>query len=248
MMRSALALLAALLAPLAAADYHAALAHWATVLDAYVDDSGRTDFVGLARDRAALDRFVAALAGDGPRTRPAAFDGTAAELAFHVNAYNALAMHGVIERGIPEDFDSFFKRAGFFRFRKVMVDGEETNLYDYENRVIRKLGDARVHFALNCMVRSCPRLPREPFEAATLDAAFDGATREFLADPRHLRVDHAGETLWLSAILDFYTEDFTDDGRQGLIAWVNRWRNEPVPAHYRVRFLDYDWTVNQAPR
>jgi hypothetical protein len=29
-----------------------------------------------------------------------------------------------------------------------------------------------------------------------------------------------------------------------LIAYVNRYRSAPVPADFKVRFLDYDWTVN----
>ena len=37
------------------------------------------------------------------------------------------------------------------------------SLYTLENDVIRPLGDERVHFALNCMVVSCPRLPRVAF-------------------------------------------------------------------------------------
>jgi hypothetical protein len=69
------------------------------------------------------------------------------------------------------------------------VDGEKTNLYDYENKVIRPLGDARVHFALNCMVRSCPRLPRTPFKADTLDLVLEQLSHEFFMSEKHLRVD-----------------------------------------------------------
>lgn len=232
----------------AGADYHTALDAWAQVLHEHVDEQGRTDFRALAMQGGELGRFVDAVGSDGPKSRPAAFDTLQEQLAYHINAYNALAMHGVIDEGIPRDFDGFFKRAGFFRFRAVRVDGEKTNLYDYENDVIRPLGDPRVHFALNCMVRDCPRLPREPFRAQTLDAELDAAAREFLNSEKHVRTEPSRKTVWLSAIIDFYTEDFAPEERDaGIIDYLNRYRTDPVPRDWRVRYLDYDWTVNQAP-
>jgi hypothetical protein len=236
-------------APVWALDNYAdALEVWARVLDRYVDEDGRTDFRRLAGDRADLDSFVDYLANHGPVSTPAQFDTRDAVLSYHINAYNALAMHGVIERGIPRNFDGFFKRAGFFRFRAIRVDGRETNLYDYENQVIRPLGEARVHFALNCMVRDCPRLPRTPFTAAGLEQELEALTREFFSTAKHIHVDPAKREVAVSAILDFYTEDFVASGRnQDLIGYVNRYRDDPVPGDYRVSFMDYDWTVNQQP-
>lgn len=229
-------------------DVEAALAAWARVLERHVDSLGRTAFDALAGDRADLDRVVAAVAAVDPQTHPALAGSPDAVLAWHINAYNALAMHGVIEEGIPADFNSFFKRAGFFKFRKVTIGGRQTSLYDYENKVIRPLDEPRVHFALNCMVRDCPRLPREPFLAATVQAQLEAATVEFFASDRHLRVDDAQRRIEVSAILDFYTRDFVASGRRDdLPGYINRYRESPLPADYRVHFMDYDWTVNRQP-
>ena len=224
------------------------LEHWNYVLQNYVDDEGRTDFRALANDRQALDQYVEFVANISPKNNPELFQNTDHVLAYHINTYNALAMHGVIERGIPEGFNSFFKRASFFKFHKVMIGGETTSLYDYENKVIRPLGEARVHFVLNCMVRDCPRLPREPFLADTLETQLESASREFFSKDKHIRIDHDKKQLWLSEILDFYTEDFVGKNRsQLLIDYVNDFIDEPVPEDYRVKFIDYDWTINQQP-
>lgn len=231
-----------------AAPYDEALHDWAYVLERYVDQQGRIDFVSLSAEREPLDRFVAFIGTNGPISNPDMFDTDAEVLAYHINAYNALAMHGVLERNIPKNFNSFFKRAGFFKFRRVTVDGQNSNLYDYENRVIRPLAEPRVHFVLNCMVRACPRLPTTPFSADQLDAQLDNATDEFFSRQRHLRIDHNKKELWVSEILDFYTEDFVSSGRRkDLIGYVNRFRETPVPEGYRVRFIPYDWTINQQP-
>ncbi len=45
---------------------------------------------------------------------------------------------------------------GFFYDRKVVVGGEETNLYKLDKEVLRNQKDPRLHFALNCGSESCP--------------------------------------------------------------------------------------------
>ena len=228
--------------------YEAALSHWSRVLARFVDEEGRVDFHGLANDRADLDRFVEYISRVSPATHADEFDAPEQVLAYHINTYNALAMHGVLETGIPAGFTSFFSRLRFFKLRRVLIGGERTSLYDYENRVIRALGEPRIHFALNCMVRDCPRLPQEPFRADTLESQLHAATLEFFSKERHLRVDYENHEVRLSEILDFYTEDFVADGnRQNLIDYVNRYVSTPIDAAYRVQFIPYDWTINQQP-
>ena len=78
-------------------------------------------------------------------------------------------------------------------------------MYDYENDVIRPLGDPRIHFALNCMVKACPRLPQEPFRAENLDETLNALAREFVNDPRHVQVVEASHKVRLSEILSFYS-------------------------------------------
>ncbi len=93
------------------------------------------------------------------------------------------------------------------------------------------------------MVVSCPRLPRVAFSAAALDRQLDSAAREFIGDTRNVWVDHAKREVWLSAIFEFYTQDFLAHAPD-LVAYVNRYRAAQIPADFKVRFLGYHWTVN----
>ena len=61
-------------------------------------------------------------------------------------------------------FEEFFKE--FFDRNRYQVGGEWISLAALENERIRPLGDARIHFALNRMVRGSGPLPREPFDAS----------------------------------------------------------------------------------
>lgn len=228
--------------------YDEALVSWQRVLSHFVDEQGRTDFAALAQKSGDLEHFVQFVETISPASNPELFVTPNEVLAYHLNAYNALAMHGVISAGIPADFDSFFKRLRFFKFRSVLIGGEETSLQDYENEVIRPLGEPRAHFALNCMVRDCPRLPQQPFNAATLEQQLQQATVEFFSRPKHLRRDDEKRTVHVSSILKFYTEDFVESGKKSdLPQYINRYLEPKIPANYKVEFIDYDWTINQQP-
>lgn len=218
------------------------LAAWARVLETFVDDQGHVDYVGLAEDRGDLDAFVAYVYTVSPESHPDRFPDRADRLAYYINAYNALAMYNVLESGTPESLGGWTK-LDFFVLRRVQVGGQRISLYDFENDVIRPTGEERVHFALNCMAVSCPRLPRAPFLADDLDDRLEHEALAFFAEPRNLTVDHAARTVTLSEILDFFEEDFLADA-PNLVAYVNRYVDQPIPETYDVRFFDYDWKVN----
>jgi hypothetical protein len=214
-----------------------ARASWSAVLETAVDDAGRIDFEGVRARPAELETFVAWVGAVGPRTRPEWFPKTSDRVAYYVDAYNALAMYNVLHAGVlPKS------KVRFFWLRELRIDGRRISLYDLENDVIRPLGEPRVHFALNCMVRGCPRLPREPFGAGDLDQRLEAAAREFFGDPRHARFESGA--VRLSKILDWYDEDFLAVA-PSLVDYANRYRSEPLPADAKVRFLEYDWTLNQ---
>jgi hypothetical protein len=153
-------------------------------------------------------------------------------------------MYNVIDSGTPRSLASFFSKFRFFYLKKFPVGGEKLSLYAYENNVIRELGGPRVHFALNCMAVSCPRLPRVPFDANTLQIQLDTLTREFFAESRNLRVDHETSMVEVSKILDFYPKDFLREA-PSLIEYINRYLDETIPENYSVRFMNYDWTINR---
>src|SRR5262249_42572722 len=150
-----------------------------------------------------------------------------AVLSYYLNTYNALAMYNVIRSGVlPED------KVSFFYFRRLMIGGEYQSLYAFENDVIRPLGEPRVHFALNCMVRGCPRLPRGPFTAADLEAQLEAGAKLFLNEERNVELHADEKRVRFSQILEFYTDDFLK-AAPSLIDYANKYRTEKIPADYK---------------
>lgn len=232
---------------------------WVLVLARFVDERGLVDYRGLAAAREPLDRYVAAIARTSPENEPAAFPTRRHELAYYVNAYNALIFHGVLERGPEEDSvwtGGLVSGYAFFVGMKVTVGGHQTNLRQLENKVIReRYADPRIHAALNCASLGCPRLPREVFAPETLDAQLDAAMKEFVGEERNVRPIDSTRTVELSKIFDWFASDFLDyekgqgNAKPDLIDYVNRYRDaaSQIPEDYKIRFLEYDKRLNQQP-
>lgn len=218
---------------------------WPSVLQDAVDGQGRVDFRRLSANRGALEIAVAAIAETAPNNAPLEFPTRAEQLAFHINAYNTLAMYALVRSGIPGRL-SPIDRADLFKLTRFVVGGRAMSLAEYEDDLIRPLQDERVHFALNCMAVSCPRLPQVPFRPVALYAALDTAARFFLNEPRNVQVDPSRRVVRLSSILDVHAPEFRRRA-PSLIAYVNLYRDRAIPTDYNVEFIPFDWTINAQP-
>ncbi len=218
------------------------------VLARHVNARGEVDFAALRDDRSeagntALEIYVRLIA----RTPLDAFPNPNAQLAHMINAYNALSMYNVIASGIPASHAGLAK-VKFFVLRKFEIGGTALSLYAFENEIIRKRGEPRVHFALNCSAVSCPILPRQLFTGDTLQESLERETRAFFAQTENLRIDHSAQTVFFNEILKFYTEDFVPTAAPDLIAYAQRYADIQIPKHYAVAFTPYDWTIANSAR
>jgi Protein of unknown function, DUF547 len=221
---------------------------YAAVLQRHVNALGEVDFAALRSDTSpnglpSLEAYVQAIAAT-PLQAASTAD---ARLAHMINAYNALSMYNVIASDIPASHAGLAK-VTFFLLRKFDIGGATMSLYTFENDIIRKLGEPRIHFALNCSAVSCPVLPRVPFTADKLDEELERETRAFFGKPDNLRIDHAQRTVYFNEILKFYTEDFTPSHASSLIAYAQRYTDQKIPADYQTAFTPYDWTVANSQR
>lgn len=233
--------------PERAVDYDQAKTAWSQVLAKHVDSEGWVDFQALQKNPESLNTYLAFVRSSGPANRPELFTDSSEALAFHINAYNALSIYGVLEAGIPNS-NSGFSKVTFFMLKKYQIAGVVRSLKDYEDNVIRKIGDPRIHWALNCMAVSCPKLPQVPFEGQKINQQLDQASRFFFSEKRNLRIDHDKKEVWVSEILKFFPEDFLAVS-PSVVDYINKWSPEKIPQDYRVKYIPYDWTIiNQAKK
>ena len=215
---------------------------WDALLRQFVEE-GRVDYAGLAGQRASLDAYLAGLA----EADPAALGSPQEPLAFWINAYNACVIREVLDR---YPLRSVKDVRGFFDRERCRVGGEALTLNEIEAKG-RALGDWRIHVGLVCGSTSCPPLRPEAYQAARVSEQLDDQARRFLNDPVHgARVD--GNILWVSKIFKWYASDFVPSGPMtatSLWPLISRYilQLESLiadPTRVSLKFLDYDWTLN----
>ena len=123
---------------------------WQRVLEKYHKDGG-LDYGALQQGRQDLDVFLGSLESAEPHAL-----GVEEQIAFWVNAYNAVVVHHVLKR-YPE-LDSVKDVEGFFEELRYPVAGQQLTLDEIEGRA-RALGDARIHFAVSLSPEKLPAGP-----------------------------------------------------------------------------------------
>ncbi|HMJ06884.1 MAG TPA: DUF547 domain-containing protein [Chthoniobacterales bacterium] len=162
------------------------------------------------------------------------------QLAFYLNAYNAWILHEALEKYPTKSVKDLLFR--FFMNPRLTVAGERTSFDRLEKEIIRaKFRDPRVHFALNCASRSCPPLHSEAFVGTRLPTQLEKLAKAFVNSERGVRLSADHKTVELSKIFDWYESDFA----HGALAFINERRADPIPNEAKLRYQDYDWSLNE---
>ncbi len=224
----------------------------------------RVDYQQLQR-RAADLRAVEAVFG-GVRPEELARWTREQQMAFWSNAYNVFTLRAIVDHfPIRGSFFSLGPRnsirqiSGVWDTLKWTVAGRQVTLDDIEHKILRPtFQEPLVHFAVNCASVSCPVLAAEPYRAPVLRQQLEAAARKYLASPLGLVVN--GTTVSVSSIFKWYGDDFivqyrdrgpargsdSDRAILGVVASLGPEAAAKVARSgtARVRFLDYDWTLN----
>jgi hypothetical protein len=226
---------------------------WGALLKRYVDAEGRVAYSAWKRsapDLRALEAYLDTLSRADPE-RPTSRE---ARLAFWINAYNALTVCGILqelstaatprraEPGAGPD-----SPGGWL----LRVSGRSYSLGQIEDEILRPMGEPRVHFAIVCGARGCPRLLNEGYSAAGLEEQLARNSRAFFADRTKFAREADGR-LRLSAILDWYADDFGKTAAERLRTIApylpdERSRRLAESGVAGVDYFEYDWNLNDRP-
>ena len=134
---------------------------------------------------------------------------------------------------------------GIFTGKNIQLGGEKMSLNHLEKDLVLKgLGEARAHFALNCASRSCPVLIPAAYSSATLDKVLDERAKAYTTNPLGVSAGKDGKSASLSSIFKWNDADFKSAG--GEVAFINKYRPTPLPADVKVDFQEYDGSLNEA--
>ena len=110
--------------------------------------------------------------------------------------------------------------------------------------------DYRIHATVNCASKSCTELRAEAFVPERLSEQLDDQMQRWLQDPSRNRVDISSQTIYLSKIFDWYGKDF-DQWAGGVASVLTKHApqvyKQSLGASYKIKYLEYDWTLNETP-
>lgn len=172
------------------------------------------------------------------------------KLAFWINVYNVMAVKMVLDN-YPvksiKDAGSLFKSV--WKKEVGVVAHKVTTLNDIEHEILRKLEEPRIHVAIVCASVSCPDLRPEAYSADKLEMQLDDQLIKFLSNQRKgLKIDSAGNKVYLSSIFKWFEEDFESKG--GVVSYLtkyvdSRYMTTLISGKLKVKYLDYDWGLNE---
>ncbi|PWH83483.1 DUF547 domain-containing protein [Algibacter marinivivus] len=210
--------------------------NWNNLLQKHVSNQGNVDYKGFRTDRKALLNYITSLSENLPTDTWTKNE----KLAYWINAYNAMTVD-LILRHYPIKSIKDIKKPWQQRHWKL---GEKWyDLNEIEHKILRKMKEPRIHFAIVCASFSCPQLQNKAFTAEHLETQLTTATKAFINDPKRNYITPT--KIELSKIFAWFDKDFLVNGTGSIIQYVNRYSNTKISQKMTKRFMDYNWDLNE---
>lgn len=208
---------------------------WDKLLKKYVNNEGLVDYKGFKNDSAKLDAYLKMLAEQNPTNNWSVQE----LLAYYINIYNAATVK-LITENYPvksiKDIDGNWTKG------RVAIGDKELSLGGIENGILRKMNEPRIHFAINCASISCPKLINEAYTAGKINEQLDRAAKNFINSDEN---DISASNVKLSSIFDWYQKDFTINGEQDVIGYINQFSNTKIKPSATLSYKTYNWNLNE---
>lgn len=200
----------------------------------YVSPEGNVNYDGFKRNWNVLRAYIKALSENMPTDQWTKED----KLAYWMNAYNAMTVD-LILRNYPLASIKDIKDPWKQRFWKL---GEKYyNLNEIEHKILRKMGDARIHFGINCASFSCPPLLNEAFTAQKVDSQLNTLAHRFVNDTKRNTI--TANSIEISEIFNWFAKDFKTNG--SVIDFLNKYSDIQIASNAKRRYKDYNWSLNK---
>ncbi len=215
---------------------------WQELLKKYVNEQGLVDYAGWkanGADMKGLDEYLGQFA-----PQPAKSAEGDERMAGAINAYNACAIHWILEKYPTESIQEF---SDSFTGKRYQIGGQQVSLDDLEQGTVRPEMSWRTHAVLVCCARSCPPLQRFAYRGGKLDEQVETAYQAWLARPDLNKYLPNEKKVKISSIFKWFKEDFDTLG--GVKKLLARYAPESDRAflkagNYEVEYLPYNWGLN----
>jgi hypothetical protein len=221
------------------------------LLHRFVDCKGQVCYRAWKCDCAAMSELHDYVTSLGT-VDAAAKASKAGELAFYINAYNALAIWGILQEYPTPSIQLHNRRDACYRIfddLEVWIDGEYLSLNAIENDRLRPLQEPRIHFALVCAAKGCPKLRNEAYVGDRLEEQLTDNSFHFFSRRNRFRINRLTGTVRVSPIFKWYKDDFgvcKADFLDVVMPYLRCRDQQWLSRHpcVNVKYLGYNWALN----
>ena len=206
---------------------------WDEHLKKFVSPNGKVDYAAWKSEQEDLDNYIADLQKNPPNESWSKNK----KLAYWINAYNALTVQLILKHYPVQSIKNIKKP---WDTKCFSIEGKDLTLGEIEHKILRKMDEPRIHFAINCASGSCPKLLNKSYSEEELEVQLKAVTKDFLRDEGKNKI--AQGTWKLSKIFLWFSKDF--GSRKELIEFINNYIEMPS-AKPKVTFMEYDWSLNE---
>lgn len=214
------------------------------LLNRYVTTDGNVNYRGFITENKKFETILDHLSENPPEQNASREE----KLAYWINTYNAFTIKLIVDNYPLEsikELHPFFYIPGFntvWHEEFFHIGGEDFSLDHIEHEILRKeFDDVRIHFAINCASKSCPRLRNEVYKADQLNSQLDDQTRIFLSDSNKNKISN--NELQVSKIFSWFKGDFASSG--GVVQFIDDHTEIKVSSDAKISYLPYDWSLNE---
>ena len=207
---------------------------WDSELKKYVDEEGNVNYRLWKKNSKLLETYLINLENNPPINQWTKND----SLAYFINAYNAVTVKLILDNYPLRSIKDLIIPWWLKRFK---LNSEKITLNFIEHKILRKMDDPRIHFAINCASRSCPKLQNIAYYSHKLENQLNAAASEFINDQTKNKIN--ANHLMLSKIFSWFKDDFGN--RIQLLKFVNKYSKIKILENARIEYLNYDWNLNE---
>jgi Protein of unknown function, DUF547 len=204
-------------------------------LKKYVSENGNVSYDKIKANKTELHLIITQFEKMQPTDSWSKND----KLSYYINIYNAYTIKVVVDNYPTKSIKDI---SGAWDKKFIPSGKNKLSLGDVENKILRKMNEPRIHFAINCASFSCPSLSNEAFVPTILDKQLEAATKLFINDKTKNIITE--KEIKLSSIFDWFSGDFKAGG--SVIDFLNKYSTVKIEVKAKTRYLDYNWSLNKA--
>ena len=179
---------------------------------------------------------------------------------FYVNAYNAFTIDLILSNyneTLGGDSSPYPQKRSIRNIKnldekvwdeyKWKLNGLNISLNEIEHKLLRPMGDARIHFAIVCASKGCPPILNRAFSSENLDETLEQLSHEFVNSGRDTTFNVESNRIKTSKIIDWFASDFTKSFGSvgGFFSKYSKTVTSDQIKEMKISYFVYDWTLNE---